>query len=221
MTSQSQTQPKHSIFELLAALAAIGILAVAAYSIYVATHEPDPQETVLLGQTRVAVGSPAGFRVVVRNRVTGRMVQGANVEIALASKTSKTTKLGSFLTDASGAYDGSLSINDQLRCSVTVKNNTDQRINMAIVDLGIPPGFEVDETSFERRREKDQIAKFESTGAQVILYLRELSNLSPFKFDYDLRAKYPLRVQAPPSAVYEYYQPKNRAEAKGVTLEAL
>ncbi len=114
-----------------------------------------------------------------------------------------------------------LSINDQLKCSVTVKNNTSQRINMAIVDLGIPPGFEVDETSFERMREKDQIAKFELTGAQVILYLRDLSESSPFKFDYSLRAKYPLRVQTPPSAVYEYYQPKNRAEAKRVTLEAL
>jgi hypothetical protein len=50
--------------------------------------------------------------------------------------------------------------------------------------------------------------------------LRELSNVTPFQFNYSLRAKYPLRVQTPSSAVYEYYQPQNRAESKSVILQA-
>ena len=66
-----------------------------------------------------------------------------------------------------------------------------------------------------------QIAKFEVTGNQVILYLRELSNVTPFQFNYALRAKYPLRVQTPLSSVYEYYQPQNRAESRSVILQAL
>jgi len=70
-------------------------------------------------------------------------------------------------------------------------------------------------------RRNGQIAKFEVTGNQIILYLRELSNATPFQFDYSLRARYPLRVQTPPSAVYEYYQPENRAEAKSVVLQAI
>jgi len=41
------------------------------------------------------------------------------------------------------------------------------------------------------------------------------------QIEYSLRAKYPLRVQTPPSAVYEYYQPQNRAESKPEVLEAL
>jgi len=114
-----------------------------------------------------------------------------------------------------------LSVNEQLRCDVSVRNNTGQVINMAIVDLGIPPGFDVDSTSFEALQQASQIAKFETTGNQVILYLRQISNVTPFQFSYSLRAKYPLRVQTPPSAVYEYYQPKNRAQTKPVTLEAL
>ena len=92
---------------------------------------------------------------------------------------------------------------------------------MAIVDLGIPPGFDVGPTAFEVMQRNGQIAKFEATGNQVILYLRELSNMAPLKFDLSLRAKYPLRVQTPPSAVYEYYQPENRAEAKSVVLQAI
>ena len=73
-------------------------------------------------------------------------------------------------------------MNDQLKCGATVRNNTGQVINMAIVDLGIPPGFDVDATAFEALQEKGQIAKFEATGNQVILYLREISNLQPFQF---------------------------------------
>jgi hypothetical protein len=114
-----------------------------------------------------------------------------------------------------------LPVNDQLRCAVSVKNNTAQLVNMAIVDLGIPPGFDVDSTAFEAMRQSAQIAKFEITGNQVILYLREISNVTPFQFNYALRAKYPLRVQTPTSSVYEYYQPQNRAETAPVILQAL
>ena len=111
-----------------------------------------------------------------------------------------------------------LPANDQLRCNVTVKNNTKQVIDMAIVDLGIPPGFDVDSTSFEAMQQNGQIARFETTGNQVILYLRELTNEKAFQFDYSLRARYPLRVQTPRSAVYEYYQPQNRAESKAAVI---
>jgi uncharacterized protein YfaS (alpha-2-macroglobulin family) len=112
-----------------------------------------------------------------------------------------------------------LAVDDQLKCTVNVRNNTGQMINMAIVDLGIPPGFDVDTASFEAMRQAGRIAKFETTGNQAILYLRELSDAVPFQFDYSLRAKYPLRVQTPPSAVYEYYQPGNRAESRALVLQ--
>jgi uncharacterized protein YfaS (alpha-2-macroglobulin family) len=113
-----------------------------------------------------------------------------------------------------------LPVNEQLGCAVTVKNRSGRLINMAIVDLGIPPGFVVDPAAFEGLQNEGQIAKFELTGNQVILYLRELSNLNPFRFKYSLRARYPLRVQTLPSAVYEYYQPNNRALSKPVVLQA-
>jgi uncharacterized protein YfaS (alpha-2-macroglobulin family) len=117
-------------------------------------------------------------------------------------------------------YDrATLAVDDLLKCAVTVKNNSGQDINMAIVDLGIPPGFDVDTTSFEALRQGGRISKFELTGNQAILYLRELSSTEPFQFNYSLRAKYPLRVQTPPSAVYEYYQPSNRAESKAAVLQ--
>ncbi|HTQ95550.1 MAG TPA: hypothetical protein VMH89_02020, partial [Candidatus Acidoferrum sp.] len=119
-------------------------------------------------------------------------------------------------------YDrATLPVNDLLNCSVTVRNNAAQTVNMAIVDLGIPPGFDVDTTAFEAMQQENRLEKFEVTGNQVILYLRELSNTTPLQFNYSLRAKYPVRVQTPPSAVYEYYEPQNRGEAKPVILQSV
>lgn len=112
-----------------------------------------------------------------------------------------------------------LAVNDQLKCAVTVRNNIGRKINMAIVDLGIPPGFDVDPSAFEAMQQNGQIAKFETTGNQVILYLRELSESTPLEFSYSLRAKYPLRVQSPPSSAYEYYEPTNRALSQAVELQ--
>lgn len=114
-----------------------------------------------------------------------------------------------------------LAVNDRLQCAVTVKNHTGGGINMAIVDLGIPPGFDVDASAFEAMQAQGRIAKFEVTGNQVILYLRQLSETTPFQFEYALRAKYPLRVQTPPSAVYEYYQPENKAQSGPEILQVL
>ena len=119
-------------------------------------------------------------------------------------------------------YDrATLTVNDRLQCAVTVKNHTGRGINMAIVDLGIPPGFDVDAAAFEAMQEQGRIAKFEVTGNQVILYLRELSETTPFQFEYALRAKYPLRVQTPPSTVYEYYQPQNQAQSRPDILQVV
>ena len=119
-------------------------------------------------------------------------------------------------------YDrATVPVNGSVRCAVSVRNNSGHPVNMPIIDLGIPPGFEVDASAFDVMREQEQIAKIEATSTHIVLYRRELSKTAPFEFVYRLRAKYPSRVQAPPSAVYEYYQPENRAESKAVMLQAL
>jgi hypothetical protein len=87
-----------------------GVLAVVAYSIYVSAHEPDRQETVVLGQTKIAAGSPAGLRIVVRDRVSGVPLNGARVELSLLGKGAPPIKLGAFQTDASGSIADAISV---------------------------------------------------------------------------------------------------------------
>ena len=103
-------------------------------------------------------------------------------------------------------------------CNVTVTNQTAAYINMAIVDLGIPPGFEPDTSGFETLINRGIISRYEVTGRQVILYLRGLES-GQLKLSYKLKALYPVKVKTPPSSIWEYYNPENQAESVPVNLE--
>src|SRR6266567_4937368 len=81
------TRPHNPIVICAVGIVLLLVAAVAAYSIYIAVHEPDPQETVILGQTKIASGSPAGLRILVRNRTSGKPIRGAKVELSLLGKT--------------------------------------------------------------------------------------------------------------------------------------
>src|ERR1035441_5501982 len=104
-----RAQCRNPIMRIAVGIILIFVLAVAAYSIYVAVHEPDPQETVVLGQTKLAAGSPASLRIVVRNRVSGKPIKGADVELSLRSKATN-VKLGSFHPDVTGSLGDSIDI---------------------------------------------------------------------------------------------------------------
>jgi uncharacterized protein YfaS (alpha-2-macroglobulin family) len=89
---------------------------------------------------------------------------------------------------------------------------------MTIVDLGIPPGFELLTDAFDALQRERRIERYSTTGRQVIIYLRELAGGQPFRFKYRMRARHPLRVRTPPSQVYQYYEPEVRDEAPPVEL---
>lgn len=112
-----------------------------------------------------------------------------------------------------------LRLTDELKCKVKVHNRTSSNIPMAIIDLGIPPGFDLDAHPFPAMQERGELEKFEVTGNQIVLYLRELKTAAPCTFTYSLRAKYPLRVSAPAASVYEYYNPQHRAESRPTELQ--
>lgn len=106
-----------------------------------------------------------------------------------------------------------LAVDDTLRCSVQVTMRGDTPISMAIIDLGIPPGFKVDSSAFTQLVASGVLAKYEFTANQCILYVRSIARERPIRFTYELKALYPIRAQIPPSGVYEYYQPENSDQA--------
>jgi hypothetical protein len=89
---------------------------------------------------------------------------------------------------------------------------------MVVVDLGIPPGFTVEAGDLAELVDQNVINKFSITGRQIIVYLEKIGAGQEISFSYRLRARYPIRAQAPASSAYEYYNPDNRAEAKPVEV---
>jgi hypothetical protein len=106
-----------------------------------------------------------------------------------------------------------LAVDDTLRCSVQVTRRSDSPMSMAIIDLGIPPGFRVEPSAFDQLVPSGVLAKYELTTNQCILYVRSIIREQPLRFTYELKALYPIRAQIPPSSVYEYYNPENRDQS--------
>ncbi|MEX2666370.1 hypothetical protein [Candidatus Uabimicrobium amorphum] len=90
---------------------------------------------------------------------------------------------------------------------------------MVIIDLGIPPGFNVDRGDFAELLGGNVIKRYSITPSQVTLYLGDVNPQDEIKFNYHLKAKYPLKAKTPKSTAYEYYSPDVRAESKPQLIE--
>ncbi|MEA3308390.1 MAG: alpha-2-macroglobulin family protein, partial [Chloroflexota bacterium] len=132
--------------------------------------------------------------------------------------------------DINVVYDRTaLQVEDLVGIKVTATLNEPGTVEWALVDLGIPPGFTVLPQALEARIERDlalpvdyaggRLKKFELTGRQVLVYLQDLQHGEPLTFEYQLRARFPVKAQAPASQAYDYYNPATRAEEAPVWLE--
>jgi len=117
------------------------------------------------------------------------------------------------------AYDRTeLAVNDTVGVTVTVALNQPGGVaEWVLVDLGIPPGFQVvaeDMGDLVARdadrpadREGARIKRYELTGRQMLVYVEGLSEGAPLTFRYRVRASYPVVAQTPASRAYDYYNP--------------
>jgi hypothetical protein len=121
--------------------------------------------------------------------------------------------------DIQVSYDRTkLATNDIIRAKATLKYNGPLPTYMVMVDLGVAPGFAVDAGDFAEMVGKKQVQRFSVTARQVTLYLGDVRPGDVRTFEYTLRARYPVRAQAPGAVAYEYYTPTNRAASRPVTL---
>ena len=124
------------------------------------------------------------------------------------------------------AYDRtSLAQNDIATASVIVKNNLDKAAKMVMVDLGIPPGFDIlsedlqDYQAASTGRKSGHLSKFSLTATQALLYFDSIAPGDKVTFKYRLRAKYPIRARTFKSRVYEYYDPEVSSISRPVQME--
>jgi hypothetical protein len=118
-----------------------------------------------------------------------------------------------------------LAQNDIVTATAVIHNNLAQTANMVMVDLGIPPGFDLLSEDLQEFEEKTagpdagSLQKFNLTATQAILYFNAFAPGSKTELHFRLRAKYPIRAKTFASRVYEYYDPAVSATARPVELE--
>jgi uncharacterized protein YfaS (alpha-2-macroglobulin family) len=124
------------------------------------------------------------------------------------------------------AYDRThLAQDDLARAAATIKNNLDKTANMVMVDLGIPPGFDLLSEDLQDYQEKSagkksgHLSKFSLTATQAILYFDSFGAGETTSLKFRLRAKYPIRARTFESRVYEYYDPEISSIARPVQFE--
>ncbi|HZO12139.1 MAG TPA: MG2 domain-containing protein [Polyangiaceae bacterium] len=119
-------------------------------------------------------------------------------------------------------YDvSSLKPNDLLPGRVSVRYNQPGRANMILVDVGIPAGFSAVPEQLDLLVTQRLIERYSITGSQMQLYLRELASGQTLELPFQLRALYPVKVQAPPPRGYLYYDPSQRGVGKPTSLTVL
>jgi len=124
------------------------------------------------------------------------------------------------------AYDRThLAQDDIATATATIQNNLDKEANMVMVDLGIPPGFDLLSEDLQAYIEKTagqksgRLEKFTQTATQAVLYFDSIAPGSALTLKFRLHAKYPIRAHTFRSRVYEYYDPDVSAVARPVELE--
>jgi uncharacterized protein YfaS (alpha-2-macroglobulin family) len=123
-------------------------------------------------------------------------------------------------------YDRTRLAQDELVTGTAkIRNNLDKTAKMVMVDLGIPPGFELLSEDLQKMVEKTagaktgRLEKFSMTATQAILYFDSIAPRASVEVRYRLRAKYPIHAHAFASRVYEYYDPNINGTAKPVHFE--
>jgi A-macroglobulin TED domain/Alpha-2-macroglobulin family/Carboxypeptidase regulatory-like domain/MG2 domain/A-macroglobulin receptor binding domain/Alpha-2-macroglobulin bait region domain len=118
-----------------------------------------------------------------------------------------------------------LTEDDIATATATVKNNMDKTAKMVMVDLGIPPGFDLMSEDLQTYQEQSaskkngRLEKFSQTATQAILYFDSFAPHSTVTLKFRLRAKYPVRARTFKSRVYEYYDPAVSSTARPIQLE--
>jgi len=123
-------------------------------------------------------------------------------------------------------YDRTHLVQDDIAtATASIKNNLPKAANMVMVDLGIPPGFDLLSEDLQAYREKGagqksgRLEKFSLTATQAVLYFDSFAPGDTVTLKFRLRAKYPIRARTFRSRVYEYYDPEVSSVARPVQLE--
>jgi uncharacterized protein YfaS (alpha-2-macroglobulin family) len=129
------------------------------------------------------------------------------------------------LMDVDVIYDRTtLKLDETLVANVRLSLNQPGTAQWVLVEVGLPPGFEVVTEDLEALMaqsadQKTQIKRYELAGRALRLYLENLQ--STVRFNYRLRARLVVRAQTGSAMAYDYYNPTVRDVQPPTLIEVM
>jgi len=118
------------------------------------------------------------------------------------------------------SYDRTqLAVDDTVTVTVRIANNDEAYADMVMVDLGIPPGFDLVHDDLRALQAAGVFSRYESTERQLLLYFTRIAPGPARTFQYRIVARDPIRAVAPASRIYSYYNPEVGAQSEPVDVE--
>lgn len=109
------------------------------------------------------------------------------------------------------AYDRTeLAVNETVAASVLVELLAPGNTGVVLVETGVPPGLSPIAADLDALVADGRIDRYEFTGRTIRFYLSGIANGFVYRYDYRLRAEFPVNALAPSSQVYEYYAPQSQ-----------
>ncbi len=172
---------------------------------------------------------PGDNKVRIEVKGKGNLMYQISASYYLPWDKAPVVEAGRSLMDISVGYDRTeMAVNDTIEVSVHVELK-EGAARQAIIDLGVPPGFEVQSEDLAELVARDsdrpadypgpKFSRFDLTGRQIIVYLEGLKAGQPLDFSYRIRARYPIKAQTPPSSAYDYYNPEVSAVAAPAAIQ--
>jgi hypothetical protein len=108
-----------------------------------------------------------------------------------------------------------------MTCRVKLGWRGKEAARMPLVEIGVPPAFEVSSERLDGLVREHAIERYTVERGKVTLYFVALSESKPASFDVPMRALWPAHVVVPSSVAYLYYEPEVRAETAPLRVQAL
>ena len=112
-----------------------------------------------------------------------------------------------------------LALNDTATATITIKNNTNATAEMPLIDVGVPPGFDVISDGLDQAVKDGQISKYTIAARQIIIYMEKLDPNATVSLKYGVKARFPVKALTPFSKAYPYYNPGQVVVAKPQQIE--
>jgi A-macroglobulin TED domain/Alpha-2-macroglobulin family/MG2 domain/Carboxypeptidase regulatory-like domain/A-macroglobulin receptor binding domain/Macroglobulin domain MG3/Alpha-2-macroglobulin bait region domain len=93
-------------------------------------------------------------------------------------------------------------IGEEIICKVNIRQKNN-RYGMALAEIGLPPGADVDRTGLDRAKTQGEFSNYDILPDKVLIYFWTAYNSREFSFKF--KPRYGINAQNAPSTVYDYY----------------